>query len=59
MRWISNNDPPLYVRAADEWYNQKDKKIYSADLNYRLWETKDNKIDFPKKTVVIDEIKSN
>jgi len=37
MRWISNNDPPIYVWGGDVWYNQKDKITYIADLYGRQW----------------------
>jgi len=56
MRWISNGDPPLYVWACDEWYNQKDKKLYMTDLLERKWREKGNPvnfIEFPKKTKIV------
>lgn len=55
MKWISNNDPPLYLRPLDTWYNQKDKKTYDANIHDRFWIAQGSLeiIYFPKKTKVL------
>lgn len=57
MRWISNNDPPLYIWEGDLWYNQKDKITYFADIHMKRWiiGLSLKSIDFPKKTRIMNE----
>ncbi len=64
MKWISNNDPPLYVWYDDLWYDQKTKILYKADLELLEWTPTDDKIPrhlkelmikFPKKTKILIE----
>jgi len=52
MKWVSNGDPPLYVREGDTWYNQKDKITYVVYVDQRTWVNLDRPglIEFPKKT---------
>jgi hypothetical protein len=56
MKWISNNDPPLYVRKGDLWYNQKDKCTYNINVEGLFWwsneEGAKHMIAFPKKTKI-------
>jgi hypothetical protein len=51
MKWIDKN-PPLYVWPGDEWYNERDKMIYTCDIEKREWVNADKRIDFLKKTKV-------
>lgn len=57
MKWISNNDPPLYVWFGDVWYNQKDRIQYNADIHNRLWwmlSDRFHEIPFLKKTRIMN-----
>ena len=50
MKWISNNDPPLYVWPFDTWYNQKNGIEYQSETGNRRWIYQHMTIPFPKKT---------
>ena len=52
MIWISNGDPPIYVWPGDEWYNQKDKCIYTANINKQGWDGP-TFVPFTKKTRIL------
>lgn len=36
MLWISK-EPPIYVWRGDTWFNEKDKRVYTADLTKQVW----------------------
>lgn len=55
MKWISNNDPPIYVWTCDEWYNQKNQKTYSPYLIEKCWKCEEEKVYFTKKTKVMND----
>jgi hypothetical protein len=50
MIWVSK-EPPVKVCEGDLWYNEKDKLLYTADVEKSLWHEKefDKKIPFTKK----------
>ena len=59
MKWISNNDPPLYVWPGDWWYNQKDKITYNANIISKSWIFENGVdliyINFTKKTRIMKD----
>ncbi len=59
MKWISNDDPPLYVWEGDTWYNEKDKKEYNCVIRDRLWMYEYigeiSSIAFPRKTKIMTQ----
>ena len=57
MQWISR-EPPIYVWEGDTWRNEKEDKIYVANLDTRSWISGIDTIEFPKKTVLMDESRS-
>lgn len=57
MQWISK-EPPLYVWGGDTWFNEKDRRVYTADLTRQIWHHFDEDgscqvIPFTKKTKVM------
>ena len=57
MKWISNNDQPIYVWNGDTWYNQKDKLTYILDIQKQCWHCDSIIVPFTKKTKVIQDKK--
>jgi hypothetical protein len=55
MNWVSKS-PPIYVWSGDTWYNEIDKKTYLANISKNRWECEQMFVDFPKKTVVLEDI---
>ena len=53
--WISHNDPPIYIRHGDLWFNQKDKITYIADFEANVWRNEDKIHPFSKKTIKLNE----
>lgn len=54
MRWIASS-PPIYVWEGDVWYNEKDKKEYTVDLEKAAWVSGTSQFPFTKKTKIFKE----
>lgn len=47
--WISRQ-PPIYVRLRDNWWNEREQRLYTAELHG--WTSEEGMvIDYPPKTV--------
>lgn len=55
MKWISRNDPPIYIWKRDLWYNQKDKLTYHCDLEKKEWHNDKYSFPFTKKTRIMSK----
>jgi hypothetical protein len=53
-KWISKH-PPIYVWDADTWYNEIDKKEYTADVKDLSWKCEDCRVAFPPKTKLMKD----
>lgn len=54
MEWISSV-PPKYVWRGDRWYNEKNRRLYFADVDKLIWVDGEDVIPFPPKTQVRGE----
>lgn len=50
FRWISKY-APMYVFINDEWYREKDGKVFTPNLEKRSWESVDETVPFQNKSV--------
>lgn len=52
MQWISK-EQPIYVWKDDTWYNERNAKIYSVDIENQYWFNDEDKVFFTKKTKIM------